>query len=145
MVKDGHNKSILLGAAGAGGILVDPRGNIMFHYAWELGTMKNNITEAYDLYAGLKLTRERNTPQLSVFGDSMLIVWAFIKKNYMENNQVSGILQRITTLIWEFEEINLFHIKRGLNPHSDHWAKEGSRMQQGEINLNNGKGGLPIP
>jgi hypothetical protein len=47
-----------------GGILFDPRGNTMFHYAWGLGKTTNNIEEAYALYAGLKLAREHNIPQL---------------------------------------------------------------------------------
>jgi hypothetical protein len=63
----------------------------------------------------------------------------------MENNLLSGILHQITSLIGNFEEINLFHIKRGLNPLVDLWAKEGSRMAQGEINLNGEKGVFPIP
>jgi ribonuclease HI len=46
----------------------------MFYYAWGLGTTTNNIAEAFALYAGLKFARERNIPQLLVFGDSVLIV-----------------------------------------------------------------------
>ena len=75
----------------------------------------------------------------------MLIIREIINKHYMENNLLSDILQRITILTREFEEINIFHVKRGLNPHVDLKAKEGSRIQQGEINLNNGKGVFPIP
>jgi ribonuclease HI len=91
----------------------------MLHYAWGLGTTTNNIAEAYALYVGLKLVRDRNIPQLSVSGDSMLILNEIINKHYMENNILSGILQRITTLTREFEEINLYHVKRNLKPHDE--------------------------
>jgi hypothetical protein len=55
----------------------------------------------------------------------MPIVRVFLNKNYMEKNLLSDILHFITILIQKFEEINLFHIKRGLNPHVDLWEKRG--------------------
>jgi ribonuclease HI len=75
-----------------GGNLIDLGGNVMIYYSWGLGTTTNNITEAYPLYAGLKLAKECNISQLSVFGDSILIVMVVLKISYMENNLLSGIL-----------------------------------------------------
>jgi hypothetical protein len=58
----------------------------------------------------------------------MLIVEEILNRNYMENNILSNILHQITTIIEKFYEINLLHIKRGLNPHDKLWAKEGYRI-----------------
>jgi hypothetical protein len=41
----------------------------------------------------------------------------------MEKNLLNGILQRIRTIVEIFGEINLFHIKRDLNPLVDLWDK----------------------
>ena len=50
------NSSRLSGEAGAGGILLDPRGNMILTYQWGLGRATNNIAERYDLYLGLDFT-----------------------------------------------------------------------------------------
>ena len=53
----------------------------------------------------------------------MLIVKAILKKQTVEKNLLNGILQRIRTIVESFGEINLFHIKRDLNPLAKLWAK----------------------
>jgi transcription elongation factor GreA-like protein len=53
----------------------------------------------------------------------MLIVKAILKKKTVEKNLLNDILQRIKTIAESFGEINLFHIKRDLNPLADLWAK----------------------
>jgi hypothetical protein len=75
----------------------------------------------------------------------MIIIKVVINKHSLENNLLSGILQRITTLTQEFEEIRLHHVKRSLNPQADLMAKEASRKLQGDFFLNNERGALPIP
>jgi ribonuclease HI len=75
----------------------------MFHYACSLGNTTNNIVEAYTLYPGLKLAKEYNIFQLSIFGDSMLIFMEFLKRHYMKNNLLSGIINQIISLISNFE------------------------------------------
>jgi hypothetical protein len=64
----------------------------------------------------------------------MIIIKAIINKQYMENNLLSGILQRITILTQEFEEINLYHVKRNLNPHVDLMEKKGLECNKEKSN-----------
>jgi ribonuclease HI len=72
---------------------------------------------------GIRIVKEHNISHISIFGDSMLIVKAILKKQTVEKNLLNGILQRIRTIAESFGEINLFHIKRDLNPLADLWAK----------------------
>ena len=43
------------GRAGAGGILLEPRGNNPVTYEWGLGKTSNNKAEAYGLLMGTKI------------------------------------------------------------------------------------------
>jgi ribonuclease HI len=57
-----------------GGSLLDPGGNIFTHYSWGLGATSNNTIEAYDLLQGLSIAKERNITNLSIYGNSMLVI-----------------------------------------------------------------------
>jgi hypothetical protein len=46
--------------AGAGGIILYPKGKIKIFFSWGIGTSTNNQTKAYDLLQGLLLTKESN-------------------------------------------------------------------------------------
>jgi len=72
---------------------------------------------------GIRIVKENNIYHISIFGDSMLIVKAILKKKTVEKNLLNGILQRIRTIAEIFGEINLFHINRDINPLADLWAK----------------------
>jgi len=64
------------GAAGGGGVLLNPDGSTEFRYQWGLGIESNNRAEALTLWQGLNLAIKRNLLTLSVFGDSRLIIQA---------------------------------------------------------------------
>jgi ribonuclease HI len=111
------------GPAGVGGISLTLLETSWLPLPGVLEPTTNNIAEAYALYVGIRIVKEHNISHISIFGDSMLIVKAILKKQTVEKNLLNGILQRIRTIAESFGEINLFHIKRDLNPLIDLWAK----------------------
>ena len=58
------------GVAGAGGILLDPRGQTGKTFAWELGHKMNNEAEWMALLQGLEISDIITIPKLVVFGYS---------------------------------------------------------------------------
>jgi ribonuclease HI len=94
-------------------------------YAWGLGSVSNNIVEAYALWAGLRLAKDMGILKLSILGDSMLVIRALIKRNIVGNNIFIGIMSHTLALLSEFEEYSLYHIKHEHNS-CDRWAKEGT-------------------
>jgi len=46
----------MIGVAGMGGILIDPKGKNELSYAWGLGIFSNNQTKAYALLQGPRMT-----------------------------------------------------------------------------------------
>jgi ribonuclease HI len=128
-----------------GGIICDPEGTLVAHYAWGLGNVSNNIVEFYALWEGIRFTKAMGIQKLTIFGDSMLVIRAIIKRNIIGNNVFIGIISHSLSLLVEFEVYNVFHIKRELNFEVDRWAKVGSNLEEGEILINGTKGRFPIP
>jgi ribonuclease HI len=128
--------------AGAGGSLLDHRGNILASCTWGLGRVSNNVVEAYALYEGVCIAKVRNVSKIVVFGYSMMVVQTIIKKSQSRSNVFNGIISR--TLIKGFDEFKIFHIKRDLNPLADQMAKLGTCLESGTLSLNGARGALPI-
>lgn len=92
--------------------------------------MTNNIAEEYVLYLSLKLARDHRIHKLRVLSDSVIIIMADINNYSLENNFLMGVMQRIKSRSWDFEEFKLHHVKRNLNSQDDLMAKEASRKLQ---------------
>jgi ribonuclease HI len=130
-------------------IRISEENPVVFSYAWGLGDPKdllfNNIAEAYVLWEGIKIAREMRISKLLILGDSMMVTRAIIKGIEVENNLLNNILFCSTSLLVEFEEVSILHIKCELNTIVDQMAKLGSRLNAGEFVSNRVMGSLPIP
>ena len=60
--------------AGAGGILLDPGGNIEQSFAWGLGNRTNNEAEWLALLQGLQILQAKNYRKVLIFGDSNYVI-----------------------------------------------------------------------
>ena len=60
--------------AGAGGILLDPGGNIEQSFAWGLGNITNNEAEWMALLQGLHILQAKNYRKVLIFGDSEHVI-----------------------------------------------------------------------
>lgn len=58
----------------AGGVLRDMNGDVLLVYASQVGIGSNNVAEAMALLWGLQLSRERNILELTIEGDSKLVI-----------------------------------------------------------------------
>jgi hypothetical protein len=56
----------------------------------------------------LIITKECNTTKIAVFRDSMMIVWAIIKRIHIENIQLNGIIYQILSLGSSFVEFKIY-------------------------------------
>jgi ribonuclease HI len=63
-----------LQVAGAGGVIYNSGGTIVYTYTWGLYIASNNIVEACVLLQGLNQAKILNIPNFIVVGDSKLIV-----------------------------------------------------------------------
>jgi hypothetical protein len=73
------------------------------------------------------------------------MIRAIIKRSIIGSNIFRCVMYRPLSLLKEFKQFSLFHIKRELNSSVDRWDKVGSRLKEGKIIFNGVKGSLPIP
>jgi ribonuclease HI len=94
-----------------------------------LGGMMGNATvndaELFALYMGLKRARERGIDELSVFGDSKLVVGLGTKGAHCFNAKFLPIFLEIQRLISEFRGYDIQHIPRRYNSRADVLAYTG--------------------
>jgi ribonuclease HI len=134
------------GAGGGGeGLFAVSEEIILFTFAWGLGKVSNNIVEAYALWKGVNLVREKGIQKITILGDSLLVIRALIKRHAVGNNVIINIIACTLSLLNEFEIHSMFHIKREHNSLVDHWAKVGSNLAKGDIIVNGIKVSQPIP
>eukprot|EP00253_Pinus_taeda_P009858 PITA_09858 len=124
------------GAAGGGGVLLNPDGSALLRYHWGLGIESNNRAEALALWQGLTLALKRNIQSLTVFGDSRLIIQAMNSSSNQLQIHLGRILKKIRLMLAKFQKISFFHILRQLNSQADSEANLGSARSQRTLSVN---------
>jgi len=124
------------GAAGGGGILLNPDGTTLLRYHWGLGIESNNRAEALALWQGLTLALKRNIQSLTVFGDSRLIIQAMNSLSNPLQIHLVRILKKIRSMLVKFQKIPFYHILRQLNYQADLEANLGSASSQITLSVN---------
>ena len=98
------------GAAGVGGVLISPGGNIEIKYSWGLGTKTNNEAEALALLKGCQLLIEKGFQSVNIFGDSTTIIKGLISNHGMKNGRLDSIMHRTKLALGNIKSIKIYHI-----------------------------------
>jgi ribonuclease HI len=133
------------GAAGGGGVLLDPEEIKVFSYSWGIDEDTNNIAEALALWQGLSQALARNITDLNVFGDSRIVIQALISKNLPSHMRLRQILKKIKLLLTTFHSIQLFHILWELNGEADKEANKAALLRKGVLSIDGNKGYDNLP
>ena len=95
----------------------------------------NNKAEALALWQGLKQARRNNIDEISVFGDSRIIIQAMILKKFPSHLHISRILHKISMIASKFQKINYYHVLRGLNSLADAEANKAVHLGRSIISV----------
>ena len=98
------------GLASAGGAIFLANGNMLSKYAWGLGIDSNNVAEFCGLWKGLRIALAKGIGNLSVFGDSQLLINALINKKSPSHIKLGQIFQKILHLSKDFQSIRYVHV-----------------------------------
>ena len=120
--------------AGAGGILLEPGGQIEHTFAWGLGTRTNNEAEWLALLQGLQLLQEKQYQKVLIFGDSKHVISKLINGYPKGAVKCRRLCKKVKLLMHSSYE--LFHILRSNNSAADSLANLGASLHQGHLKQN---------
>jgi ribonuclease HI len=112
------------GQAGAGLILLDDKGNIIFESKMYLGTCTNNEAEYRALIFGLKEALRLNLTLVNIHLDSELVVRQMEGIYKIKNRNLGQFASEAKKLLSSFEKYNIKHVPRHRNSEADRLANE---------------------
>ncbi|MEG1799357.1 MAG: ribonuclease HI family protein [Synergistaceae bacterium] len=112
------------GTAGAGALLVDDGGAVVWETARFLGTKTNNEAEYTALLLLLRAAKEREITKLQIYGDSKLVV-SQVSKQWKINLPHLRILAEEAWSLMEGMEVTLEWIPREKNKLADALSNQG--------------------
>jgi ribonuclease HI len=74
-----------------GGVLYDPRGNHELNYYWNIGITSNNKVEAYVVYQGVQLEKQRQIYELNIVGDSKNTIRYFVLGSSSKDTRIEKL------------------------------------------------------
>ena len=118
------------GLARCGGVITEANGTVLSNYSWGLGIESHNKAELCGLLQGLRIALSKGIANLSVYGDSRLLIQALREKR-PSHLQLAQIYQKICLLSKKFQSIRFFHVLRALNSMADKAANQGTLLGRG--------------
>jgi ribonuclease HI len=133
------------GLAGGGGLIESPNVDIIIRYALGLGTETNNIAEAMALWQGIQQAKEQGIQELTIIGDSRLIIKAINCQTQTQSAKLNNLLRKIRLLLANFNFYEVFHVLRKLNAKANVEANKGVLLEPGTLILNGMMSNVDIP
>ena len=95
-------------------------------FAWGLGSETNNMVEALALWQGLRISKNQGMTELTILGDSRIIIQAVTKNSIPNQMHLKNLIQKIKLLSLSFSKTRFYHVLRKNNKEADQAANLGS-------------------
>lgn len=113
------------GPAGYGVYIVDALGNVLSEQHGSLGTATNNIAEYHGLIAALQWAVEHEVKQITVKGDSQLIVEQMRGNYKVKNEGLKPLYLQARMLVMQIGDVRFEHVRREQNKDADRLSNIG--------------------
>lgn len=110
------------GAGGAGAVITDAAGNVLWEGKEFLGHCTNNIAEYRALILGLKGALQGGYKRLDVYMDSELLTRQISGSYRVKNENLKGLMQEVRSLLVSFDHVQIQHVLRCHNARADKLA-----------------------
>jgi len=110
------------GIGGAGAVIMNESGEILWEGKEYLGQCTNNIAEFKALILGLKGARAYGCKAVQVFMDSELLAKQINGAYKVKNENLKRLMREIRELLSGFDSVLVKHVPRLQNRHSDQLA-----------------------
>ncbi len=121
------------GEGGAGVVLKDPGGRLIFQCGEYLGRVTNNVAEYKALIRGLQEARRRGWERILVLTDSQLVARQVEGTYKVRDQELKRLHEEVKGLLEGFASWEVKHIPRDLNREADRMAKEAAGGAAGQV------------
>ena len=111
---------------GAGGVLLDPRGQIKQTFSWGLGHRTNNEAEWFTLLQGMEILANSDLSRIAIFGDSRHVIYKMLNGYTTGSIKCRQLYEKIIPLL--FKHYEFYHILRTNNVVADALVNEGGSL-----------------
>ena len=87
-------------------------GSMEFKFTWGLGIDINNMAEALALWQGLRIVEDLGITELTVIGDSRVVVRVLAKNIFPTQLGLRHLLRKIMVQASLFTKIDFYHVLR---------------------------------
>ena len=110
------------GPAGYGAYIVDDAGTVLAELSGALGTATNNVAEYNGLLAALQWAADHDLTELTVKGDSLLLIEQMRGNYKVKNAGLQPLHARARLLAHQIGRVTYEHVRREANRHADRLA-----------------------
>ncbi|PKN76845.1 MAG: ribonuclease H [Deltaproteobacteria bacterium HGW-Deltaproteobacteria-10] len=110
------------GEGGAGAVIIDATGNVVWEGKEYLGHCTNNIAEYKALILGLRGALAHGYTKLDVYLDSELLARQINGAYRVKNENLKVLMQDVRSLLSSFESVEVKHVLRCHNAQADRLA-----------------------
>jgi len=110
------------GVGGAGAVITDAQGSVLWESKEYLGHCTNNIAEYKALILGLKGALAEGYKNLEVYLDSELLANQINGSYRVKNENLKVLMKEVRSLLTSFDTIQVKHVLRSHNSHADRLA-----------------------
>lgn len=112
------------GPAGAGAVLIDPRGAVREQLSEYLGQTTNNVAEYQALIRGLAMARKLGVRSIQVWCDAELLVRQLNGRYRVKSPRLLPLWQEAARELQSFAASAISHVPRELNDQADRLANQ---------------------
>lgn len=112
------------GNAACGGVLYNKNNEEIATYTKYLGKQTNNYAEYMGLYIGMLEAQTHNISDLTIYGDSQLIIRQCSGIYKVKNETLKEIYTKVKEVEKLFDSVSYNHVKRNLNQRADELANQ---------------------
>ena len=113
------------GPAGYGVYIVDDQGNVQAELHGSLGVATNNVAEYNGLIAALQWAIDQNLTQITIKGDSLLIIEQMRGNYKVKNEGLRPLYHQAKMLVMQIGDVKFEHVPREKNKDADRLSNVG--------------------
>jgi ribonuclease HI len=106
-------------------ISCDDSGNVLAELSGSLGNTTNNIAEYNGLIAALQWAVDNKVTQITIKGDSLLIVEQMRGNYKVKNEGLRPLHMQARMLVMQIGDVKFEHVRRELNKEADRLSNVG--------------------